>query len=485
MKKTLIVVFSISAILLAIGAYVKHSQGVTLDNTWNPPPASISGETWLMSSPPIIIRDSDWLWDEEIQKIDNKFPKPLNISLQPTNEPDQVPVSNNTSNIYFNSSANGSIQISNKSDFTLSGKVGPTIQSIEIINSRDNISRLIEDFRKTDFSINLTDMKIWKNVYLLRAYSKNNKIYERFFILYYYPLKTEPEKFQAVKDLSSKNFSEYEQCGPFYEKITPENNKPTWIFMPNQYGKNTQKLSLDSGINFIYTQTELPPVDGEFWGLKGSITFEDEQIGKTYTPFEVSLWCGDFAGHNIVKISDDEYLLSTSGWHEGEPSEYYFNRKKKNFLSIYEIIKKIDGNKTYGIFGVEVDDKNIVLIENRYCCDDVFSLYGFEKIYFSKEGEFIKRENISQTPVFGTPVDRAQSDNLSSKDYWYSLSIYNESEGNKEYPVTNPKLINDFLIKHAECFEKENGFVCGGKIKYEFEIDKKWNARIKNIVKSN
>lgn len=484
MKKTIIVVFSISAILLAIGAYIKLSSGVSINNIWDTPTLT-SGEIWLMSSPPTIIRDSDWSWNEEIQKMIDKFPKPLSISLLPANGPDQVPISNNASHIYFNSGANGSIQISNNSKFVLSGKVGPTIQSIEIINSHDNISRLIEDFRETDFSINLTDMKIGRNIYLLRAYSKNNTIYERFFILYYYPLKTEPEEFQAVKDLTNKNFLQYEQCGPFYEKITSKEKGTYWILMPNQYGKNTQKLKLDDGVNLLYKQqTGLPSENGEFVWLEGTIEFEDEQSNQVYGPLNVSLWCGEFAGHGVRKISDDEYLFSTSWWHEGEPSEYYFNRKKKIFVSINSLIRKIDWDKTYGIFSVEVDKNTIILTESRYCCDDVFSLYGFEKIYFSKDGEFIKRETIARSPIFKTSIKTAQSDSISSKDHGYNLNVFNENE-TTEHPVTNPKLISDFFIKHSECFEKENGFICGGKIKYDFEIDQNWNARVKNIVKSN
>lgn len=483
MKKTVVTVVSISVLLLAVGIYMKKSEksvNTTVNNA-----VLMSGEIWLMSSPPTIIRDSDWSWDEEIKKINDKFPQPRSITLLSSNGPDQVPLSNNASHIYFNSGANGSIQISNNSKFVLSGKVGPTIQSIEIINNHDNISRLIEDFRETDFSINLTDMKIGRNIYLLRAYSKNNTIYERFFILYYYPLKTEPEEFQAVKDLRSKNFLQYEQCGPFYEKIISEENDTYWILMPNQYGKNTQKLKLDDGVNLIYSQQrELPSENGEFVWLEGTIAFEDRQSNKIYGPLDVSLWCGEFAGHSVRKISDDEYLFSTSWWHEGEPSEYYFNKKEQIFVSIDRLIRKIDWDKTYGIYSVDVNDKNIILTESRYCCDDLFSLYGFEKIYFSKDGEFIKRENISQIPIFGTAIKTAQSDSLSSKDYWYNVNLYNENE-TAEYPVTNPKLINDFLIKHTECFEKENGFVCSGKIKYEFEMDKKWNARIKNIIKSN
>lgn len=294
-------------------------------------------------------------------------------------------------------------------DYKLVGKVSVSIQTLEIIQGDTSTSRFIPVVQG-DFTMTLSDMKSGKNIYLLRAYSRNNTVYEKIFTLYYYTIKKEDEAFQK-RDTLPESEDSYEQCGPYFISKISENGQQEWLFMPNQYGENTQRLPLIGGINFLYSQKSIA---GE---RVGEIRFENANTAKKYGPYPLTLGCGSFQTHTLKKIAPDEYLLITSAGHEGESMEYYFNARTGIFLDIMGLMKSIDGNAAYPIFSVDVDDKNIILTEHKYCCDDIFSLYGLEKIYFSKDGKFIKRTTIEKPPLFGRSVKTAKVLYLTSKEY--------------------------------------------------------------------
>ncbi len=105
----------------------------------------------------------------------------------------------------------------------------------------------------------------------------------------------------------------------------------------------------------------------------------------------------------ISYLDKNNIYISNAGWHEAYQSHYFFDGKKWNKFSPWDLIKEVFPDNIQPPFSILISKNYIKIIEENYCCDTVYDYNNpkrkkFREIFIIDREKFniLKREQIER-----------------------------------------------------------------------------------------
>lgn len=293
----------------------------------------------------------------------------------------ELPINNNISSIYFDSSeANSSEFVSDSGIYSIQGKVINTLDTIEVIRDGDNKSYFLQQFQAGDqkFTYNIAP-RLWNissgtNYYLIRWYRSPNLVFERIFTVHY---RTRDQDI-ILQESQETNFEEdidmyYSSvnCPIWFNYYSSESGHYTlWI---SPYTLSRQIMKFEDWTQLIYQITP----DNSFELSRNDSNWNVSNIKNYHLLCDIIAWAE-------VITEDPNYIIIRQYYHEDANDSLIYKKKDNQLISINDdlLIPALWKNNFYPVYEFSIANDTIKITEIPYCCDRLVNPNGYEEFVF-------------------------------------------------------------------------------------------------------